>query len=183
MQREELNVGNAERCLSVITGTALAAYGLKRRSIGGLVLGGIGAALLWRGATGKCPIYESLGLSTAENEEGRQVNVAYGEGIRVDQAITVNASPAEVYSFWRKHLESEWEAEVINEIPNELIGWRSVDGSRVRNAGSVHFKPTTRGTRVKVEVLYDPSGEDPSMQVREDLLRFKTLVEKGVMRP
>src|SRR5919206_314241 len=39
----------------------------------------------------------------------------------------------------------DWEAEIINEIPNELIGWRSVDGSKVNNAGSVHFDPATGG--------------------------------------
>ncbi len=222
MQREELNVGDGERVLSVITGSALLAYALKRRSIGGLVLGGIGGALLWRGATGKCPVYDSLGYSTAQNEQERQVSVPYGDGTRVDKSITVNATPEELYRFWRnfenlprfmENLESvrvidakrsiwrakgpanigaEWEAEIINEIPNELIGWRSVDGSRVRNAGSVRFKPTPLGTEVKVEILYDPPagiigamvarifGEDPSMQVQEDLRRFKMLVE---MRP
>ena len=45
-----INVGNLERWLSVIAGSALAAYGLKQRSIPGLVLSACGGALVWRGA-------------------------------------------------------------------------------------------------------------------------------------
>ena len=84
--------------------------------------------------------------------------------------------------------DAEWDAEIINEIPNELIGWRSVDGSRVNNAGSVHFIPSRGGTEVKVILRYDPPagklgaaiarlfGEDPARQVAEDLRQFKRLM-------
>ena len=215
------NVGNPERWLSVIAGSALAAYGLKRRSIPGLVLSAIGGVLVWRGATGHCPVYETLGLSTAEEEQGDQVSVAYGRGIQVEKSVTVKAPPEEVYAFWRNfenlprfmdHLKSvdvidskrshwvakgpanidaEWDAEIINEVPNELIGWRSIEGSRVDNAGSVQFDPTRsgRGTKVKVVLRYDPPagklgaafaklfGEDPAVQIEEDLKRLKELIE------
>ncbi len=218
----ETNVANVERWLSVIAGSALAAFGLKQRSIGGLILSAIGGTLVWRGATGHCPVYESLGISTAD-EQGEQVSVPYGKGIRVEKSVTINATPEQLYAFWRNfenlprfmdHLESvkvidgsrshwvakgparinaEWDAEVINEVPNELIGWRSVDGSRVSNAGSVHFDRAVggRGTEVKVILRYDPPagivgatiarlfGEDPSWQVQEDLRRLKELVETG----
>jgi uncharacterized membrane protein len=90
-------------------------------------------------------------------------------------------------------IDAEWEAEIINEIPNELIGWRSVEGSRIDNAGSVHFTPAAggRGTEVKVVLRYDPPGgklgamvsrifgEDPDWQVQEDLRRLKMLIETG----
>lgn len=214
-----INVGNPERWLSVIAGSALAAYGLKRRSIPGLVLSAIGGALVWRGATGHCPVYETLGVSTAGQEQGDQVSIPYGRGIRVEKTVVINAPPERLYDFWRNfenlprfmdHLESvnvldrtrsrwvakgpanidaEWEAEIINEIPNELIGWRSVDGSRVDNAGSVHFNRARGGTKVKVVLRYDPPagklgaafakmfGEDPAVQVEEDLERLKQLIE------
>jgi uncharacterized membrane protein len=217
------NVNNPERWLSVVAGSALAAYGLTRRSITGLVLAGLGGTLVWRGATGHCIVYEALGLSSApREEEDSNVSIPYGKGIRVEKSVTISASPGELYHFWRNfenlprfmsHLKSvkvidstrshwvakgpgtdaEWDAEIINEIPNQLIGWRSVNGSKVHNAGSVHFTPTVgdRGTEVKVILRYDPPagilgamaarlfGEDPARQVQEDLRTLKQIVETG----
>jgi len=180
------NVGNPERWLSVIAGSALAAYGLTRRSMIGAASAIAGGVLVWRGATGHCMLYEALGLSTAEDAQRDHVSVRYGQGFRVEKSVTVNATPAQLYAFWRNlenlprfmsHLQSvtmidatrshwctkgpasidaKWDAEIINEVPNELIGWRSVDGSRVNNAGSVHFTPAPGGTEVKVILRYDP---------------------------
>ena len=222
--KSEKNINDPERWLSVIAGSALAAYGLKMRSIGGVVLSALGGVLVWRGATGHCIVYESLGISSAEkNGQQGQVSVPYGRGVRVEKSVTINAPADSLYRFWRNfenlprfmhNLEKvevhddkrshwwtkgpagstvDWEAEIINEIPYELIGWRSIDGSKVDNAGSVHFKPATggRGTEVKVVLRYDPPagvigavvskilGEDPAMNVQEDLRRLKMLVEAG----
>src|SRR4051812_18116469 len=71
LMQTQTNVSNPERWVSVIAGAAIAAFGLKRRSLGGLALAGIGGGLLWRGATGHCAIYESLGLSTNGHEESQ----------------------------------------------------------------------------------------------------------------
>jgi uncharacterized membrane protein len=220
--KNDQNVSNPERWVSVIVGSALTAYGLKRRSAGGFLLSAIGGAMMWRGATGHCMVYQSLGITTRE-EQGDQVSVPYGRGVRVEKSVTINAAPEALYAFWRNfenlprfmhNLEAvevhdskrshwtakgpagtnvDWEAEIINEIPNELIGWRSVDGSKVDNAGSVHFTPAAggRGTEVRVVLRYDPPagvfgaavskilGEDPAMQVQEDLRRLKMLIETG----
>jgi uncharacterized membrane protein len=92
-----------------------------------------------------------------------------------------------------KHME--WDAEIINEKENELIGWRSLEGSEVANAGSVHFKDAAgrRGTEVSIELQYSPPGgtvgafvaklfgEEPSQQIRADLRRLKALLEAGVV--
>jgi uncharacterized membrane protein len=91
-------------------------------------------------------------------------------------------------------MKAEWDAEIINEVPNELIGWRSVDDSNVQNAGSVHFSSAgSRGTEVRVLLRYDPPGgkfgaivaklfgEEPSRQVQEDLRRLKQILETGEM--
>jgi uncharacterized membrane protein len=147
-------------------------------------------------------------------------SVRRGEGVRVDERIVLNRPRSEVYRFWRNlenlprfmdHLESvtvldeershwvakgpagsrvEWDAVIHYEIPNELIAWRSLEGSEVENAGSVHFLPTEIGdTEVRVVLRYDPPagkvgaavawlfGEDPSRQVAEDLRRLKQVVE------
>ena len=85
----------------------------------------------------------------------------------------------------------EWDARIINEIENELIAWQSVEGSTVATAGSVRFTSNTRGTIVRVRFQYNPPagkagaavawlfGEEPHLQVREDLRRVKQLMETG----
>ena len=142
-------------------------------------------------------------------------------GIHVDEAVAVNRPIAEVYRFWRnfenfprfmRHLESvssreegishwvakgpagmlvEWDARIINEVDNKVIGWQSLEGSTVSTAGSVNFDETDHGTVVRVHLQYNPPagrigstvawlfGEEPNQQVREDLRRFKALVETG----
>ncbi len=84
----------------------------------------------------------------------------------------------------------EWDAEVINEVENEVIGWRSLDGAGVVSAGSVNFRPTDdRGTEVRVKLQYDPPagrlgaavakwfGEEPSQQIADDLRSLKRMLE------
>jgi uncharacterized membrane protein len=221
-EQANVNVNDPERWISVILGSAVAAYGLKSRSLPGLLVAVAGGALVWRGASGYCMLYDTLGVtSVAESDDRSQVSVPYGKGVRVEKAVTIDAPPERVYAFWRhfpnlpqflQHLESvevhdgkrsrwtargpagttvSWEAEIINEVPNELIGWRSVDGSQVDNAGSVNFKPAGGGTEVKVLLRYDPPagrfgarvskllGDDPASNVEQDLQRLKTLLETG----
>jgi len=87
----------------------------------------------------------------------------------------------------------EWDAEIIREEPDRLISWRSVDEATVPSAGSVHVDEATqgRGTVVRVVLEYQPPagkvgrwvarlfGEEPETQVREDLRRFKAMMEAG----
>lgn len=218
-----INVGRTERLASVIGGSAVALYGLTRGSAGGAAVALLGGILVYRGATGRCPAFSALGISSADDESGEGTSVAYGRGIKVEKSILIRREPAEIFEFWRKlenlprfmeHLESvvetdekhshwiatapaggtiEWDAEIINEIPNELIGWRSLEGSEVDNAGSVRFMPAIgdRGTEVRVSLRYDPPGgalgavvarlfgEEPGQQVEGDLRRLKSLLETG----
>jgi uncharacterized membrane protein len=85
----------------------------------------------------------------------------------------------------------EWDAEIYNEKQNELIAWRSVENSDVNHAGSVRFEqaPNGRGTEVKVVINYQAPagklgtalaklfGEEPEIQLEDDLPRFKRLME------
>ncbi len=156
----------------------------------------------------------------------RVASVNRGQGIKVEQSVIIDRTPEELYVYWRdfenlpqfmRHLESvtvtgpgrshwvakgpagtsiEWDAEVHNEVEHELIAWRSLPGSEVNNAGSVHFRPIAGGTRTLVRVVlsYEPPagrlgaavarlfGEEPSQQVREDLRRFKQVMEASVGR-
>jgi uncharacterized membrane protein len=86
----------------------------------------------------------------------------------------------------------EWDAEIINESENQVIGWRSLPGSDVVSAGSVNFD-SVRGdsTQVTVRLQYEAPagragelaaallGRAPSQTLREDLRRFKQLLEAG----
>jgi uncharacterized membrane protein len=94
-------------------------------------------------------------------------------------------------------MKVEWDAEIINEAPNELIAWRSLDGAHVPNAGSVRFErmQNGQGSEVKIALEYAPPvgkigsfvaklfGEDPERRVAEDLRRFKQLMETGRITP
>jgi uncharacterized membrane protein len=86
-----------------------------------------------------------------------------------------------------------WDAEVTSEDPGRRLAWRSLPGSRIDNSGTVHFAtaPGDRGTEVKVVLHYDVPGgrlgravaklfgEEPVQQVRDDLRRFKQVLETG----
>jgi uncharacterized membrane protein len=142
-------------------------------------------------------------------------------GIHVDESVTINKPIAEVYRFWRnfenlptfmQHLDAvavrdegishwvakgpagtrvEWDARIINEVDNQVIGWQSLEGATVATAGSVNFDETDHGTLVRVHLQYDPPagrlgalvarlfGEEPNQTIREDLRRFKRLLETG----
>ena len=87
----------------------------------------------------------------------------------------------------------EWDAEIVEEREGELIAWRSRERAAGRQGGTVRFVdgPAGRGTEVHVALTYDPPagavwaavakvfGEEPDQQVREDLRRFKRLLETG----
>jgi uncharacterized membrane protein len=138
-------------------------------------------------------------------------------------STTVGKDPQEVYAFWRQlerlptfmaHVDDvttsgdgrshwtvsapfgktvEWDAETTDDVPGERIGWRSVEGADVKNAGSVVFTPAPgdRGTEVRVTIRYEMPGgklgelvakffgEDPHQQLDDDLRRFKQVIETG----
>lgn len=141
----------------------------------------------------------------------------------VHAAITVNRPRDEVYRFWHDfenlpqfmiHLDTvrdlgdgrshwratgplgrtlEWEAEMIDDRPDELIAWHATQGMIAGNSGAVRFTdaPGDRGTEVRVTLQYAPRGggavaaftrllgEHPDQMVRDDLRRFKQVMETG----
>jgi uncharacterized membrane protein len=108
---------------------------------------------------------------------------------------SVTLGPGERRSHWvaRAPLGTtvEWDAEIINQVENEVIGWQSLEGADVVSAGSVTFRPTSdgRGTEVRVKLQYEPPagrlgaaiaglfGEAPSRQIAEDLQELKRMLE------
>jgi uncharacterized membrane protein len=149
--------------------------------------------------------------------------VMEGLMVSVTKSITIKRSPETVYRFWRQlenlprfmyHLREvrplgdrrshwvaaapagaqvEWDAEIVDERPNEMIAWRSLPDSDIRNEGSVRFRPAPadRGTEVQVQLQYQAPGgkagalvaslfgEEPTQQIRDDLRRLKQVLETG----
>jgi uncharacterized membrane protein len=87
----------------------------------------------------------------------------------------------------------EWDAQVTEDVPTERLSWRSTQEASVPNSGTVRWvrAPGGRGTEVHVELSYQPPagaagaavaklfGEEPDQQLRDDLRRFKQLLETG----
>jgi uncharacterized membrane protein len=87
----------------------------------------------------------------------------------------------------------EWDSTITADEPGRLVAWRSEEGASVRNSGQVEFRdsPDGRGTVVTVTLTYDPPGgsigkliatlfqKEPKVQARQDLRRFKQLMETG----
>lgn len=86
-----------------------------------------------------------------------------------------------------------WEAEITAEEPGRRIAWRSLPGAAVATVGEIRFDraPGERGTEVHVRMQYLPPagkighwlatlvGEGPRKQMRDDLRRFRQLMETG----
>lgn len=141
----------------------------------------------------------------------------------VRKSITINRSPEEVYSFWHdfenlprfmKNLESvrsqdhhshwvakapmgtriEWDADIVDEVPDSLIAWRTTKESPLYHAGIVRFEPSEAGTIVRVELDYIPpagalgaalakaTGKAPEQQIESDLQSLKEVMERGIVQ-
>lgn len=219
--QDAINVGKTERLVSGLTAAAVAVMGLRQKRLRPLLFPLAGSLLSRavtghcpvNRALGRNTARRGRASPVA--------SVHRGEGIKVEKSVMVNRPVQEVYRFWRNfenlprfmdHLESvtvidetrshwiakgpagtrvEWDATLHNEIENQLIAWRSLTGSEVNNAGSVHFAPVGNGDRTEVRVMlsYEPPagrlgaivakllGEEPSRQVEDDLRRFKQVIE------
>jgi uncharacterized membrane protein len=217
-----VNIAPWERVASIVGGGGLLLAGLAtRRPLLGIAAAIGGGACVYRGVSGNCAMYRALGINTAQHNPVTAVPAQ--EGCKVEESITVERTPSEVFQFWRDvrnlprvmhHLVSveplderrsrwtargpwnktvEWEAEIFNERENELIAWRSLPGSDVDTAGSVHFHslPHDRGTSVSVSLKYNPPGgkvgasvaamlgQGVEAQIHEDLRQFKCMLEAG----
>ncbi len=217
---DSINVGRTERLISGVAAAAVAVVGVRKRRLRPLLLPIAGSlfsrAVTGRCAVNRAIGRNSAQGSRVSPV----ASVRRGEGIKVERRVVVNRPVEEVYRFWRNfenlprfmdHLESvtvldetrshwvakapagtrvEWDASIHNEIENELIAWRSLEGADINHAGSVHFTPAGQGgAEVRVVLSYEPPagkvgvalakllGEEPSQQVEDDLRRFKQVME------
>lgn len=212
------NVSNWERVASIAAGAALLYVGTRRRQ--NRLATSTGVGLVARGVSGYCPINAAIGRD--HDRSNTKVALGGPRGIHVYESIVIKRPAAELFQFWRdfsnlprfmEHLQSvevltpsrsvwtakapigmrvKWEAEVINEIDGELIGWQSTANADVATAGSVRFVAAPENsTEIIVHLQYEPPagklgslvasmfGEEPSQQIRADLRRLKEILETG----
>lgn len=145
--------------------------------------------------------------------------------VRIERAVLITVPPFEVYDAWRdfeqlpnilRHIESvtqtsartshwkakvvggvvvEWDAELTEDVPGEVLCWRSLPGSVVDMVGTLRFEPALNvmgGTVLRVDIRYQPMVGGPVLkgltkvlnkavveEVKEDLRRFKAQLEAG----
>lgn len=213
------SLADAEEWLALGSGALLLLIGASRRSRAGALLIASSVPLLYRGLTGQWPAVANLFTQSGNTKTA----LSGDRGVHVRESIRVELPLPEVYGFWRRlenlprfmthlgrvtqgenghshwsavgplGLAVEWDAEIINDVENKLIAWRSLPGSDVVTAGSVHFDAVRAGrsTQVSIHLQYAPPagkagaliaslfGRAPSQTIREDLRRFKHLLEAG----
>jgi len=148
----KVNVGQAERWASAIGGGALALYGITRGSLGGIALALVGAALLQRGYTGHCNIYDVIGYSSAGDEDLRNsenVTVPAGRDIKVEKSVIINRTPEELYRFWRNF-------ENLPRFMNHLEAVQVIDDKR---SHWIAKAPAGRSVEWDAEIYNEKDGE------------------------
>ena len=205
---EASGVSGIERWGSLISGGALVLLGLKQGSLRGALTAIAGGGLIYHGAAGQKGIQEATGINQSIKVErtvtiNKPVDELYRFWHNFENLPTFmkHIKSVKVVDNKRSHwiasaplgASVEWDADVIDDRENQLIAWASVEGADVDNSGFVRFQPATggRGTEVKVVMEYAPIGgavtaaiaklfgEEPEQQIRDELRRFKMLMEAG----
>ena len=200
VERGSCRAADAQRWGALLAGSALALYGITRRSSLGVALAAGGGAIALLGSTQKSSSHSASAWTS----------------------LLINCSPQEAYKFWRdleslprfmnrlhsvtvldnRHSrwvaigpmgrEIRWDAEITDERENEYIAWRSLPGSDVEVDGRVEFReaPTNRGTLISARMrfhavagtssgLANALNKAASFAMRQDLRRLEALMETG----
>ena len=209
-QRPELlqeNWAPATRLVVGSVGSLIALRGSRTSGLPGRVLGIVGLGLLARAAS-NIPPRRLVGLASGHH------------AVEIEKTIAVAAPVDRVWELWsnfenfprfmshlrevqkidegRSHwvaigpagVSVEWDAVVTDWVPNQFIGWSTVEGSAIEMSGQVRLRPTTDAeTEIDVQLSYNPPagaaghalasllGADPKRAMDDDLVRLKSLLE------
>jgi len=198
------------RLLVGTAGTTLAGYGLSRRDARGAVFAVTGLGLLARAATNletrrltgvgarrrAIDLQKTITIDAPVNEVFA-FWTAYENFPRfMSRVLDVRPSTRDRQSHWTvagpAGSRVEFDAEISALVPNEVFGWRTVEGAPVAHSGLVRFEAAgERRTRVHIRMSYNPPGGwlghgiasvfgvDPKSSLDADLVRLKTLIETG----
>ena len=222
VNKENVNVHEVERLVSSVLGGALVSWGITRRSLGGVVMGIAGGVLLYRGISGHSYLYQGLGMNTTDRSRQLGARATAGAP-EIEHSITVEKPARELYRFWREPQQFaqimedfaevtpldenrthwrvrspfgrtlEWDTQVVEDRPGEMLRWESLQGARLRSEGEVRFRPAPKdwGTETTLHLRFDTPGGVigktlaprqgimSHMPVEKALRRFKSLAETG----
>ena len=206
------NVSPAERGASLLAGAYFLFDSIAKEKKSPLeaVLAGY---LLYRGISGNCAIYNAIGKTKPDNRS-RNVNIQIRQTVnKPRKEVYAFWRNLENLPLFMEHLESvdslnesisvwevkipgnmgtmRWKSEIVKERENELLGWQSLPGSGIENAGKVEFKDVGDATEVHVVITYHAPGGIPGESaarilnpmfedmVEEDVRNFKWFIERG----
>ncbi len=202
------NVGSFERGLSIGVGALLIYSGVnnfRKTPVRALLRAALGSALIFRGTSGNCPVYDSL-----------HIDGTRPQAVNIRTNFVVNRPRNEVYAAWRnlgtlprfmKHLLNvseisgtrshwevripegnpmsiSWDADIVKDEPGSLLSWRSLPGSSIENAGKVEFRDALghQGTELRVVITYRPPAGNIGGGVAKLLNPlFRNIVKKDIL--
>lgn len=173
------SLGRGGRIAAATVGGAIAALGIRRRSLGGAAAALAGGWLLYQGLVGGRSRDETIDADSA-NEGARLDAVDASGGVETTRSVTIGAPADEVYERWRDpetmsrlygglldvtarnedrwHWTASgplgarvsWDTQVVEDRPGERLRWESSEDAPVSNAGSVRFREAPAGRGTEV---------------------------------
>lgn len=207
-----VNVSREERALSLLAGAYFLYDAIGKRDKSFLEAAFAGY-LLYRGGTGNCPAYTAIGKTKPDNHS-RNVNIQISQFVNKPRKDVYEfwreVENLPLFMEHLKHVESlndkisvweakipggignvRWKSEIVKEVPYELLGWQSLPGSSIYNAGKVEFKDAGNGTEMHVVISYHAPGGIPGEGaarlinpvfkelLEEDVQNFKWYIERN----
>jgi uncharacterized membrane protein len=203
---DTINLNWPERYVSIAAGVKLSLSGFRHlfsSPFASIMKLGAGGYLLNRGVTGHCQLYSQIGKHTTD-----PINISIKSSFTVNKPrneVYEFWRKLDNLPLFMNHLESvevlddqkshwvlklptgvanvSWDAEIVVDVPGELIGWSSLPGSIVDNAGKVRFRDAfhNNGTLVDVVISYQPPAGGLGASLAHVLNPvFKNMVDKDV---
>jgi uncharacterized membrane protein len=211
--KPDINVTVPERVVSVLAGTFLLYRALKKRNLG-IINGAAAGFLLYRGLSGNCPAYGAMGKkkladpvkninirTTVTVNKPRHEVYAFWRKLDNLPLFMKHLHSVEVLddkqSQWKARIPGgfgtiQWKAEITKDEDESLLGWNSLPGATIENAGKVMFKDAgENGTEIHAVISYRAPlgavGEGVARllnqvfedMVKEDIRNFKRYIETG----
>lgn len=155
-QENDVNVGSGERTVSLAAGAILALLGLERRDKFGWLAAGLGGAMIYRGITGHCHLYQALDVSTVDEQPHHLIDesvtvsrsrIPAANGIHISESFLINQPAEKLYAYWRR----------LENLPQMLTHLKSVQVIDERRSHWVAEAPGIAGGEVEwdAEIIAD----------------------------